>query len=111
MKSFPKDDASKPPHLTAFMGFKAGMTHIVRDVDKPGSKLHKKETCEAVTIVECPQMIVVGLVGAVVGAFLGFGDAPLFLEYSFLNEKTLMIAVSFLFVFTKVFITRIRMTR
>lgn len=63
VKSFPKDDASKPPHLTAFMGFKAGMTHIVRDVDKPGSKLHKKETCEAVTIVECPQMIVVGLVG------------------------------------------------
>ena len=47
MKSFPKDDASKPPHFTAFMGFKAGMTHIVRDVDKPGSKLHKKETCES----------------------------------------------------------------
>jgi len=22
------------------------MTHIVRDVDKPGSKLHKKETAE-----------------------------------------------------------------
>lgn len=22
------------------------MTHIVRDVEKPGSKLHKKETCE-----------------------------------------------------------------
>ena len=28
------------------MGYKAGMTHIVRDVDKPGSKLHKKETAE-----------------------------------------------------------------
>ena len=28
------------------MGYKAGMTHITRDVDKPGSKLHKKETCE-----------------------------------------------------------------
>jgi len=36
-KAFPKDDASKPVHLTAFIGFKAGMTHIVRDVDKPGS--------------------------------------------------------------------------
>ena len=45
-KSFPKDDPSKPPHLTAFMGYKAGSTHIIRDVDKPGSKLHKKETCE-----------------------------------------------------------------
>ena len=65
VKSFPKDDASKPPHLTAFMGFKAGMTHIVRDVDKPGSKLHKKETCESVTIIECPELIVVGLVGYV----------------------------------------------
>jgi len=65
VKSFPKDDPSKPPHLTAFMGFKAGMTHIVRDVDKPGSKLHKKETCESVTIIECPELIVVGLVGYV----------------------------------------------
>ncbi|ABO93677.1 Ribosomal protein L3, component of cytosolic 80S ribosome and 60S large subunit [Ostreococcus lucimarinus CCE9901] len=65
VKSFPKDDASKPPHLTAFMGFKAGMTHIVRDVDKPGSKMHKKETCESVTIIECPELIVVGLVGYV----------------------------------------------
>lgn len=46
IKSFPKDDPSKPCHLTAFMGYKAGMSHIVRDVDKPGSKLHKKETCE-----------------------------------------------------------------
>ena len=65
VKSFPKDDASKPPHLTAFMGFKAGMTHIVSDVDKPGSKLQKKETCESVTIIECPELIVVGLVGYV----------------------------------------------
>ena len=46
IKSFPKDDESKDPKLTAFMGYKAGMTHIVRDVDKPGSKLHKKETAE-----------------------------------------------------------------
>jgi large subunit ribosomal protein L3e len=64
-KSFPKDDAAKPPHLTAFMGYKAGMTHIVRDVEKPGSKLHKKETAEAVTIIETPPMVVVGIVGYV----------------------------------------------
>jgi large subunit ribosomal protein L3e len=37
----------------------------MRDVDKPGSKIHKKETCEAVTIIETPPMIVVGLVGYV----------------------------------------------
>lgn len=65
VKSFPKDDASKPCHLTAFMGYKAGMTHIVRDVDKPGSKLHKKEVVEAVSIVETPPIIAVGLVGYV----------------------------------------------
>merc|ERR1719174_2812034 len=38
------------------------MTHICRDVDRPGSKLNKKEVVEAVTIVECPPMIVVGFV-------------------------------------------------
>jgi len=61
-KSFPRDNPRSPPHLTAFMGYKAGMTHILREVNKKGSKLHKKETVEAVTILECPPMIVVGLV-------------------------------------------------
>jgi len=64
ISAFPKDDASKPCHLTAFMGYKAGMTHVVRDVDRPLSKLlHKKEILEAVTIIETPPMIVVGVVG------------------------------------------------
>ncbi|KAK0404326.1 hypothetical protein QR680_017395 [Steinernema hermaphroditum] len=63
VKTFPKDDASKPVHLTAFIGFKAGMTHILRDVDKPGSKLNKKEVVEAVTVFEAPAMVVVGVVG------------------------------------------------
>jgi ribosomal protein L3 len=63
VKSFPRDNPSKKPHLTAFLGYKAGMTHIVREVEKPGSKLHKKETCEAVTIVETPPLVVVGIVG------------------------------------------------
>ncbi|MCP9265291.1 60S ribosomal protein L3 [Dirofilaria immitis] len=48
VKAFPKDDPSKPIHLTAFIGFKAGMTHIVR---------------EAVTVLETPPMIIVGVVG------------------------------------------------
>ncbi len=52
--------------------------------------------------------IAVGFVGALVGAFLGFGDAPLLLRYPFLNEITLMVAVSFLFVFIKVTVTRKR---
>ena len=52
--------------------------------------------------------IVVGFFGAFVGAFLGFGDAPLFLKYPFLNQFTLMVAVSFLFVLIKVSVTRRR---
>jgi len=63
VKKFPKDDATKAPHLTAFLAYKAGMTHILRDVDKPGSKAHKKEVVEAVTVMETPPMVVVGLVG------------------------------------------------
>jgi len=47
------------------MGYKAGMTHIVREIERPGSKLHKKESVEAVTILETPPMTVVGLVGYV----------------------------------------------
>ena len=50
--------------------------------------------------------IVVGIIGALVGAYLGFGDAPLLIDYPFLNEITLMVAVAFLFVFFKVLITR-----
>merc|ERR1712038_1280422 len=63
VKAFPKDDPSKPVHLTCFMGYKAGMTHIVREVDRPGSKVNKKEVVEACTILETPPVMVVGVVG------------------------------------------------
>merc|ERR1712020_145101 len=63
VKAFPKDDSSKPCHLTAFIGYKAGMTHIVREADRPGSKVNKKEIVEAVTIIETPPMMSVGVVG------------------------------------------------
>merc|ERR1712045_1007794 len=62
-KAFPKDDASKPVMVTAFMGYKAGMTHIVREMDRPGSKVNKKEVVEAVTIVETPPLVAIGVVG------------------------------------------------
>jgi large subunit ribosomal protein L3e len=65
IRHFPRDDASIKPHLTAFMGYKAGSTHILREVDKPGSGLHKHETVEQVTILETPPMFGVGLVGYV----------------------------------------------
>lgn len=41
------------------------MTHILREVDRTTSKLHKKEVVEAVTIIETPPMRVVGVVGYV----------------------------------------------
>lgn len=65
IRHFPKDDQSKPCHLTAFAGFKAGMTHILREVDRTTSKLHKKEVVEAVTVIETPPMRIVGVVGYV----------------------------------------------
>lgn len=36
------------------MGYKAGMTTIVRDLDRPGAKMHKKEIVEACTVIETP---------------------------------------------------------
>lgn len=54
VKSFPKDNPKEPVHLTAAMGYKAGMTNIVRDLDRPGAKMHKKEVVEAVTVIETP---------------------------------------------------------
>jgi large subunit ribosomal protein L3e len=45
------------------MGYKAGMTTSVRDLDRPGAKMHKREIVEAVTVVETPPLIVVGIVG------------------------------------------------
>jgi len=41
------------------------MTHVVRDLDRPGSKFHKREVVEAVSVVETPPLIVVGVVGYV----------------------------------------------
>jgi large subunit ribosomal protein L3e len=63
IRRFPKDDPKKEVHLTAFIGYKAGMTHILREVEKQGSRLHKKEVVEAVTIVDCPKSVIVGIVG------------------------------------------------
>jgi len=63
IRKFPIDDQRVEPHLTAFMGYKAGMTHVVRDVDRVGSLLHKREVVDSVTIIETPPMIIVGIVG------------------------------------------------
>lgn len=63
IRKFPKDDQSKKVHLTAYVGFKAGMTHVVRYIDKKGSKLNKREVVEGVTIIECPKLVIIGIAG------------------------------------------------
>jgi large subunit ribosomal protein L3e len=64
IRHFPKDDASKPVHLTAFMGYKAGMTHVVRYMEKrEGKKTIKKDIVEPVTVIETPPCKVIGMVG------------------------------------------------
>jgi len=65
IRSFPQDNPKKEPHLTAFIGYKAGMTHVLRQVKRPGSKVHEKDIVEGVTIIETPPMMVVGMVGYV----------------------------------------------
>nr|XP_033770402.1 60S ribosomal protein L3-like [Geotrypetes seraphini] len=65
VRSWPKDDPSKPVHLTAFMGYKAGMTHTLREVHRTAAKISKREEVEAVTIIETPPLVVVGIVGYV----------------------------------------------
>jgi len=62
--SFPPDEPTQKPSLTAFMGYKAGMTHVLRLMERPGNiRLNKKEVVDAVTVVETPPMIVVGMKG------------------------------------------------
>jgi len=51
VKAFPQDNASGECHLTAFIGYKAGMTHILRDLNRRHSKADKKEIVEPVTII------------------------------------------------------------
>jgi large subunit ribosomal protein L3e len=66
VRSFPRDNAKAPVHLTAFIGYKAGMTHVARHHEKrEGKKIIKKDIVEPVTIIECPPMKIVGLVGYV----------------------------------------------
>ena len=68
-RSFPRDDKTQKVHLTAFMGYKAGMTHVVRYMEKREGKaggkvvLIKKDVVEPVTIIETPPIKIVGVVG------------------------------------------------
>ncbi|XP_029364439.1 60S ribosomal protein L3-like [Echeneis naucrates] len=63
VRTWPKDDPRQPVHLTAFLGYKAGMTHTLREVHRTALKQSKREEVEPVTIIETPPVIVVGVVG------------------------------------------------
>jgi len=64
IKCFPEDDPNAECHFTGFVAWKAGMTHVLRKLDgRPGSPLQKKEIINPVTILDCPDMIVAGMVG------------------------------------------------
>jgi len=50
--------------MTAFMGFKAGMTHVVKYFERRESKkVIKKDIVHPVSVLECPPMKVIGMVG------------------------------------------------
>jgi len=64
--AWPKDVATNDCHITAFMGYKAGMTHCVKYQERrEGKKMLKKDVVHSLSVVECPPMKVVGLVGYV----------------------------------------------
>jgi large subunit ribosomal protein L3e len=66
IKSYPTDDKTKPVHMTAFMGYKAGMTHVSRHFEKrEGKKTIKKDIVDPVTVIECPPVKIVGVKGYV----------------------------------------------
>ncbi|KSW12360.1 50S ribosomal protein L3 [Pyrodictium occultum] len=57
VKSWPNVESENPLPL-AFLGYKAGMTHVFVIDDEPGSLTHGREIFVPVTIVETPPMIV-----------------------------------------------------
>lgn len=64
IRAYPADDASTPCHLTGFLSYKAGMTHVIRTKEvRAKNKIQTKEVLDAVTILETPPMIVHGIVG------------------------------------------------
>ena len=49
VRSFPKDNQKAPIHLTAFIGYKAGMTHVTRHHEK---REGKKRECKRESVKE-----------------------------------------------------------
>lgn len=61
----PKDNPEDKPHLTSFLAYKVGMTHILRiskrrTTDKKSKEI-RKEVVDAVSVLEAPEMKVYGV--------------------------------------------------
>ncbi|EET02309.1 LSU ribosomal protein L3P [Giardia duodenalis] len=62
-KTFPPDVQGTPIHLTAFLGYKAGCTHVMRFIDHRGSNLHNRQAIDQATIIDAPPMICTAIIG------------------------------------------------
>ena len=60
IRSWPEVQSEKPLPL-AFLGYKAGMTHVIMIDDRPGSVTEGKEIFVPVTIIETPPMVVLAV--------------------------------------------------
>lgn len=60
VRSWPTVNTSNPV-LLGFLGYKAGMTHIIAIDDRPGSPTEGREIFIPVTIVETPSMVPIAL--------------------------------------------------
>jgi len=60
IRYWPKVEEDEPT-LLGFMGYKAGMTHVMMVEDKPGSLHLGKETSHPATILDVPPVVVFGI--------------------------------------------------
>lgn len=64
IRAFPKDNFNEQIHLTGFIAYKVGMTHVVRTkVVQTKNRQSVKEILDAVTIVETPANVIYGVTG------------------------------------------------
>ncbi len=59
VKTWPEVNFDEPKPL-AFLGYKAGMTHVIMIDDRPGTLTYGQEIAVPVTVVETPPMVVLG---------------------------------------------------
>ncbi len=56
IRSWPEVDFAEPKPL-AFLGYKAGMTHVIMIDDRPGTRTYGQEIHVPVTVIETPPMV------------------------------------------------------